>query len=137
MSVVFAADQAQSEDISSFIQQLSQALEAKDITRYLSYFAEDIRAEEQIRLQSMYEDFKMDKGELYLASQQERPAGGHILYVRLFFQNPTFVILDLWRMDIQKNSRCLDSDPEAVHRESKDPVQSAPPFGKDRESCLY
>ena len=46
-------------------------------------------------------NFKMDSGSVYLASQQARPGGEYTLYIRLFFQNSTSVILDLWRMEVE------------------------------------
>ena len=100
VSPVLFADQAEPSDMHAFIQELNQALAAKDFPRYLSHFSENIREDEQFRIQSLFDDFKMDSGSIYLASQQARPAGGYTLYIRLFFQNATSVILDLWRMDV-------------------------------------
>ncbi len=100
LCVVLVAEQSEPSDMHALIQELNQALAAKDLPRYLSFFSENIREYEQFRIQSLFDDFKMDSGLIYLASQQERPAGGYTLYIRLFFQNTTSVILDLWRMAV-------------------------------------
>jgi hypothetical protein len=106
ITVLALAQDKQIEDLNSFISRIKEALEAKDIPLYLELFSPEVRALEKARIFSMFTDFKMDTVSVYPVSVSSEKKGAPEVYLRMFFNNPYSVILELWQLTLikEKNS---------------------------------
>lgn len=89
---------AQIPDVHNFVGQFKSSLESKDVPAYLHYFSDNIRPQEDIRINSMFNDLKMDSAAAYIASIQDINLDRPVVYLRVFFQNSYSVIMQLWRL---------------------------------------
>ena len=90
-------------EIQALVTHIKTALEGRNIPAYLEVVNPNRRDQEEARIRSMFEDFRMDEVQVFPASVQERTEGGFLVYLRMLFQNSYAVVLDLWRVDIVRN----------------------------------
>ena len=87
-------------DIQTVVTHIKTSLEAGDVPAYLEVMNPELRSQEEIRVRSMFEDFRMDTVAVFPASVQRRTDGGYLVYLRLLFENSYSVVLDLWRLEV-------------------------------------
>ncbi len=88
-------------DIDTFIGRIRTSLQANDLPAYLDSLIPAIRMREESRIRSVFDDFNMESLAVYTASVQERDEQGFLVFLHVFFQNPSAVMMDLWRLDIR------------------------------------
>lgn len=90
-------------EIQALVTHLKTSLENKAIPAYLEAWDPSLRAQEEARISSMFDDFRMDEILVFPASTQRRTDGGYRVFLRMLFQNAYSVVLDLLRLDIVRS----------------------------------
>lgn len=92
----------QEQGLDEFVASLKRLMESKDIPAYVQSFVPEAQALEGARIRSMFQNYGMDSVSVYIASLQPRNDREAYVYLRLFFQNPTSVKLDIWRLSLKR-----------------------------------
>ncbi len=111
LPLVSQASQRPALDINAFVDRIKTSLQTNDFPAYFDSLIPAIRMREESRIRSMFDDFDMDSLAVYTAAVQEQNELGFMVFLHVLFQNPSSVMMDLWRLDIRPE----ESD-WAIHR---------------------
>lgn len=86
--------------VDDLIRQMQETFDNQDLQSYLNYFHPDLRQDEESRIQSMFEDFGMETVTLHKAFLDPVDANRIRLFLRVLYENPFSVIIELWRLNL-------------------------------------
>ncbi len=78
--------------------QVQTALQHKDIQGYVDLLSPELKAIEQERLKTFFEDFKMDSVKLRLAGKRVESETQTRLFLQVYFQNAYSAIIEAWQL---------------------------------------
>lgn len=97
------AGKAPSESPDVFVARLQGFLQAHDLAAYLDAIAPALRSQEQARLDTYFDRFKMDSVSLRLAGTTTGEGGEPRFYFQAFFQNVYAAMLESWMLSLGRN----------------------------------
>lgn len=100
VSHLATAPDEQQLDIHDFVSRMKNALEDQDFRSYLGCFAPEIRDAERQRIDQKFKDFRMDSASVYLPSVQKQDEDKATVILRVFFENPSRVLIESWRLAV-------------------------------------
>jgi len=104
LAVFSESRQAPSQDIDAFVGHIKALLEARDLPAFLETMNPELREQKAARFRSMFDDFGMEALKVYPAAVQRRTEGTYHVFLRVLFQNPYAVLMDLWRLEAVRSS---------------------------------
>lgn len=110
----------EADGIDGMILRIQEAINAKDLERYLDFFPADIRDMEEAKLRSLWDDFSIDKVSLFKAQTRELEKNRISLILRAKFENSFSVFIELWKLGIVRE----DSGLKIESKEVDDNVQT-------------
>ncbi len=94
------SSQAPDQSIDAFVVRIKAMLEARDLPGFLEALNPELHEQEAARFQSMFDDFGMETLTVFPASVEPRSEGTYHVFLRVLFQNPHAVLMDLWRLEV-------------------------------------
>ena len=84
----------------AFFLQIQGLLQKKDVAGYLGVVAPEIRTDEENRLDTFFQDFKMESVKLRLAGKKAGNEGETCLFCQAYFENATSVMIESWQLTV-------------------------------------
>jgi hypothetical protein len=84
----------------AFFSQIQGFLQKKDLAGYLGVVAPDIRLDEEGRLNTFFNDFKMESVKLRMAGKRAGDDAGTRLFCQAYFENATSVMIESWQLTV-------------------------------------
>jgi hypothetical protein len=115
----------ENEGIDGLIQRIQDAINNRDLESYLGFFKIELRDLEEAKLNSMWNDFQIDRISLHKAYTRSVDENKSRLFLRAKYENPHSVIIEMWRLDLvsegensgwQIESKEVDDDIQSLYK---------------------
>jgi hypothetical protein len=111
------------EGIDELIHKIQISLNNRDMQSYLGFFKAGLREMEEVKLRSMWDDFKIEEISLHKAFTRTTDENTCRLILRVKYENDYSVIIELWTMDLvfedsrwQINSKDVSSEVQTLYK---------------------
>jgi hypothetical protein len=88
-------------EFQDFLTRFKEAAEGGEIDRYLEFFPQEIREQEQAYYESMFQDLGMDSLRLFFPANWTREGNATIAFVQAVFENRYSALIQNWRVQCE------------------------------------
>ncbi|MGD2295664.1 MAG: M1 family aminopeptidase [Candidatus Aminicenantes bacterium] len=111
--------------LEELVGQIQVSFQNNNIQRYLGFFNPDIREDEEKRINSMFDDLKMEQVTVQKVYSQAFDGNKARLYLRVLYENSYSAIIELWRLNLvikdgrwQIDNKDVAGDVQAMYKVS-------------------
>ncbi len=119
-AMIFAGSQSDVPGIETLVSRIQESLAEKDFDAYLDLFLPSVRADERTRIETIFNDYRMESVSLKLAGRTNRLGEESRLFFQVTFENAFSAILENW----QVSASLRDGRWEITNRESTGAVRT-------------